>query len=168
MKELPWIAEARKLIGVTEAAGKTNNAKVVAMFKDAGCPEIKTDSTAWCAAFVGACLHRAKIERPATLWALNYSAWGKKLDSPAYGCVATKTRKNKLGKIIGGHVFFVVGWDRTFVYALGGNQNDSVNIGKYPRNVVVAYRWPSDYPMPGLQPANFNPGNMINRVDSES
>jgi uncharacterized protein (TIGR02594 family) len=154
-----WIDEARKLIGTHEGAGKADNPRVVALFKDAGCPEVKHDSTAWCAAFIGACLHRAGLRGTGSLWALDYANWGVRLEHPAFGCIATKKRKNKLGKTIGGHVFFVVGWDKAFVYALGGNQNDQVSIVKYPRSVVTAWRWPPGVPLPTSYPGKLNPGD---------
>jgi hypothetical protein len=46
-------------------------------------------------------------------------------------------------------VFFVAGFDATFVYALGGNQNDCVCVTKIPRNAVIAYRWPPGEALPG-------------------
>ena len=46
---------AQEEIGTVEWA-KGNNPKVLAYFKDAGHPEVSTDETAWCAAFVGAML----------------------------------------------------------------------------------------------------------------
>jgi hypothetical protein len=52
----------------------------------------------------------------------------------------------------GGHVFFVVGWNRTHVYALGGNQRDSVSVVTIPRSEIIAYRWPPNYPEPTEYP----------------
>lgn len=42
-----------------------------------------------------------------------------------------------------GHVGFVVGWNDTHVYLLGGNQSDMVNVTKFPKSSVRGYRWPT-------------------------
>src|SRR5262249_43166891 len=110
------------------------------------------DSTPWCAAFVSAILTRSGHQGISSLWALDYAKWGQPLPDVALGAVATKKRFNKAGKLVGGHVFFVVGWDKDNVYGLGGNQSDRVSITKYPRSVVIAYRWPKDTSLPGTQP----------------
>jgi uncharacterized protein (TIGR02594 family) len=142
MVELPWIKEARKLIGTHEGVGPKDNSTVVQLFVDAGHPEIKHDEVPWCAGFVGACLHRAGVKGTGSLLALSYRLWGTELANPVYGCVATKTRKG------GGHVFFVVGYDpktRT-VYGLGGNQNDQVSIARFKRS-ELKFRWPANMPV---------------------
>jgi hypothetical protein len=71
---------------------------------------------------------------------------GQPLKGPALGAIATKVRDG------GGHVFFVVGWDATRVYGLGGNQSDQVSIAAFPRNVIHSYTWPPGVPLPGPQP----------------
>src|SRR5262245_48186800 len=120
MIEPDWIREARKLMGVHEGVGEVDNPEVVRLFRDASHPEIVHDSTAWCAAFVGAMLHRAGYKGNGSLWALDYARWGQPLASVALGAVATKKRYNTAGKLVGGHVFFVVGWEGDRVYGLGG------------------------------------------------
>ena len=75
------------------------------------------------------------------------------MDDVALGAVATKKHiNNKTGKLVGKHVFFVVGWDDKHVYGLGGNQRDQVSITEFNRSDIVAYRWPSDVPLPDQQP----------------
>ncbi len=150
-----WITKAQELRGLHEGVGDKDNPKVVELFKDAGHPEVVHDSTAWCAAFVGAILKRSGHKGNGSLWALDYAKWGQALGDVALGAVATKKRFNKAGKLVGGHVFFVAGWDKDNVYGLGGNMSDSVSINKYPRSVVTAYRWPSDAPLPGKQPESL-------------
>ncbi len=53
-----WMDVAESYLGTTEAPGDRNNPKVVEMFALSGFSGIKTDSTAWCAAFVGPCSPR--------------------------------------------------------------------------------------------------------------
>lgn len=72
-------------------------------------------------------------------WALNWRGFGQKLDKPAFGAIATKTRKG------GGHVGFVAGITSTGeIVLLGGNQNDMVNYTVYPSN-VFKFNYPNGY-----------------------
>ena len=142
MSGVKWLDEAMKLIGIHEGVGDKDNPIVVKLFAAAGHPEIVHDSTAWCAAFVGAMLARAGLKGTGSLWALDYAKWGVALFAPCVGAIATKKRYDKRGKLIGGHVFFVAGFDERYVYGLGGNQSDSVSISRYPLSVVTAFRWP--------------------------
>jgi uncharacterized protein (TIGR02594 family) len=144
----PWIATARKYLGVREGVGKVDNPTVVAMFAKVGHPEVRHDETPWCAAFVGACLEDAGIPSTRTLWALHYASWGQQLMYPVVGAVATKKRAG------GGHVFFVTDFDSTHVWGLGGNQSDKVSIVAYKRTVVHSYAWPRGV----LKPSDLRAG----------
>lgn len=140
-KEPPWLTAARKDLGIREGAGSADNPRVVQMFAEAGHPEIKHDSVAWCAAAVGAWLKRAGIKGTGTLWALDYLKWGVALPGPILGAIAVKKRQG------GGHVTLVVGASSGRVFCLGGNQSDSVNIAAYDAS-VFSYRWPAGVRIP--------------------
>lgn len=137
-----WLLEADKLLGIKEGPGVKNNPEVVRLFRDAGHPEVIHDSTAWCAAYVSACLARANYPHTGTLWALDYAKYGIELDKPALGAIGVKKRY-KGNKLVGGHVFFIVGWNDNWIWQLGGNQNDMCNIVKAKRSVLEAIRWPA-------------------------
>lgn len=139
----PWLAIARGHIGLLEGAGDADNPAVVAFYAKAGHPEIKHDAVPWCAAFVGAVLADAGLKNTGSLLALSYETWGLPLPGPALGCIGTKRR------VGGGHVFFVAGANAATVYALGGNQSDSVSIEAIPRAEVTSWRWPDN---PGIAP----------------
>lgn len=139
-----WLTLAAADIGTEEGAGKKNNPKVVTYYRDAGFPGIKNDAVAWCAAYVGAMLHRASIKPSGSLAARSYEGWGVGLKTPVLGCIATKKR----GTGWQGHVGFVVGLNKTEVFLLGGNQADSVSIASFKRSEITAYRWPSGVPIP--------------------
>jgi len=145
-----WTNIARDMIGTTEGAGAKNNPIVVTMFALSGHPEVKTDSTPWCAAFVGYCLKKAGLKNSGTLWALDYAGYGVKLDGPVVGAIACKKRRNASGKVIGGHVFFVVDYDekRRIVWGLGGNQRDAVNIMRYAVSEIESFNWPDGVAIP--------------------
>lgn len=139
---LKWIDIARSYIGLHEAIGAKDNPRVVALYAMAGHPEIKHDAVPWCAAFVGACLRQAGLPSTDTLWALDYAKYGDKVTSPVVGAIATKKRNG------GGHVFFVVDFDGSYVWGLGGNQSDAVSIVKFPRSIINSYSWPHGVPFP--------------------
>jgi hypothetical protein len=40
------------------------------------------------------------------------------------------------------HVAFYIDDDGDFIKVLGGNENESVSISRYPKSAVVAYRMP--------------------------
>ncbi|MBU3887724.1 TIGR02594 family protein [Methylosinus sporium] len=137
-----WIEVARSYIGTHEGVRAKDNPKVVELYALAGHPEVEHDSVPWCAAFVGACLRKAGLPSSGTLWALDYAKYGDKLSSPIVGAIATKKRDG------GGHVFFVVDFDGTHVWGLGGNQSDAVSITVYPRSVIHSYSWPHGVAFP--------------------
>lgn len=140
-----WLALAASEIGTVEGIGKSNNPKVVQYFADAGFAGVKDDATAWCAAFVGAELHRAGQKPSGSLAARSYETWGIGLKAPVLGCIATKKRA---GSAWQGHVGFVVGADASHVILLGGNQGDKVSIASFKRSEFTSFRWPADVPIP--------------------
>ncbi|MGO4337888.1 TIGR02594 family protein [Labrys sp. KB_33_2] len=133
-KEPPWLTAARKDLGIREGVGTADNPRVIQMFARAGHPEVKHDSTAWCAAAIGDWLAQAGIKGTGSLWALDYLKWGVALPGPILGAIAVKTRPG------GGHVTLVVGAGSGRVYCLGGNQSDSVSIAAYDAS-LFKYRW---------------------------
>lgn len=135
VSELPWIAEGRKLIGLTEFAGSANNPEIVQMWKDIKRGGIKDDKTPWCAAFVGACIERVGIRSSRFESAKSYMDWGHALEKPYYGCIAVFTRNG------GGHVGFVVGEAKNGnLLILGGNQGDAVNIKEFSQARLSGFR----------------------------
>ena len=112
-------------IGTVEWA-KGDNPQVVAYFKDAGHPEVSTDATAWCAAFVGAMLARSGVKPSGKLNARSYLDWG----------VPVERKDAKPGDVVifergtgwQGHVGFFVKDEGALIKTLGGNQSDAVNI----------------------------------------
>lgn len=140
-----WIVLASAMLGVKEGPGAANNAQVVKLFADAGFPGIKTDSTAWCAAYVNAMLERAGHRGSRSLAARSFENWGVGLKEPALGCIATKKRA---GSSWQGHTGFVVGANKDQVFLLGGNQSDQVSVAAFKRSEIVSFRWPADMPVP--------------------
>ena len=142
MKELDWIAEAKKHLGKREV-GNTNTSKDIEQWQEylLGFPIKKGHylyGVPWCGTFVAYCLKKFGIAIP-TNWfrALDYTTKGTPLKAPCYGCVAIKTRKG------GGHVCFVVGRDKKTgkLVCLGGNQNNMVCYALYNESDFQSFMW---------------------------
>lgn len=138
MKELAWLAEARKHIGLKEIPGVKHNPIIQAWLKDLGA-WWKDDETPWCGVFVAHCLKAGGRDIPKNWFrAKGYEIYGLPLKQPAYGCVATFTRQG------GGHVGFVVGeTEKGDLLIFSGNQSNGVNIAAFPKSRATSYRWPS-------------------------
>jgi uncharacterized protein (TIGR02594 family) len=138
-----WLTMARRELGVKEAPGSADSAKVLAYYREAGHQEVKHDETAWCAAFVGAMLVRAGVKPSGSLMARSYLKWGMPLAAPRPGCVAVFWRNDPNGSE--GHVGFFTGLTSGGgdILLLGGNQSDMVSISTQPKARLLGYRWPA-------------------------
>lgn len=122
MKQAYDLAQAE--IGTVEWT-KGDNPKVLAYFRDAGHPQVTNDETAWCAAFVGAMLHRAGMPNTGSLAARSYLAWGEPVDraDAREGDVVIFSRGSSAWQ---GHVGFFVKDNGDTITVLGGNQSNAV------------------------------------------
>lgn len=136
-RELPWIKEARRYIGLSEIAGKQHNPTIVnwlislnAWWHD--------DETPWCGTFVAHCCREANRGLPKHWYrARDWLNTGTHLLKPAVGAIAVFQRKG------GGHVGFIVGKDRQGnLMILGGNQGNAVNIKPFARERLIGIVWP--------------------------
>ncbi|MCP2041454.1 uncharacterized protein (TIGR02594 family) [Neisseria sp. HSC-16F19] len=136
-KELPWVAEARRHIGLAEVPGKQHN-PVIVQWLMALKAWWRDDETPWCGTFVAHCCRVAGRTVPQHWYrALAWTDAGMRLSKPAYGCVVVFGRKG------GGHVGFVVGQTESGdLLVLGGNQGNQVSVARFPRARALAYVWP--------------------------
>lgn len=148
-EEAPWLEIAWRELGVTERAGAGSDPRVVGYYRDAGRGDIDDDGVPWCAAFVGACLTRARHETTGSLLARSYATAGARLEAPRLGAIAVLTRG---ADPAAGHVGFVVGWSAHSLCLLGGNQGDAVTIDVFDRSRLIALRWPSALLVEGARP----------------
>jgi uncharacterized protein (TIGR02594 family) len=142
--EPSWLSAARAEIGVREFAGAPDNPRIIKYWNDAGLANVADgqDEVPWCAAFVGAMLARSSIPHSGKANARSYETWGRKLNSPALGCVVVFSRPPHAWQ---GHVAFYLGSNQRggLVQVIGGNQADSVSIASFHMDRVVAWRWPA-------------------------
>ena len=126
-------------LGQKEVAGAADNPRIVE-YHSATSYKATDDETPWCSSFVNWVMKQAGIARTNSAAALQWRDWGMKIDP----------KKMKYGDVLvwnhghgRGHVAFFVGRaDNGDILALGGNQSNSVNIGRFTSNVPVEVRRP--------------------------
>ncbi|XQW83462.1 TIGR02594 family protein [Thalassotalea piscium] len=139
-----WMKTAINELGESEVSGTQANPRILSYFKAS--KFWGTDDTggqnAWCASFVSWVMKQHNIEPVKNAFrAKEWAGFGKKIDKPVYGAIGIKTRRG------GGHVAFVVGQsaDGNSLFMLGGNQNNSVNVTKYNKEVWETFVVPADF-----------------------
>ena len=130
---------ARSYIGTTEGPGPADNPVIMEMYASVGHDWVEHDSVAWCAAFVGHCLERAGIRSTRKLTARSYLDWGVPVDvvDAEPGDIGVIPRGSSSWQ---GHVFFIDRIEGQWVWGLGGNQNDAVNVKRYPVSKLLGVR----------------------------
>jgi uncharacterized protein (TIGR02594 family) len=129
---------ALKEYGIWEWPGAENNPRVLNYFKEIGQGWVKDDETAWCAAFVNWCLVKSGKPQTGSLAARSFLSYGVSTKNPQLGDIAVFWRGTKDGSE--GHVAFYISETQNFVYVLGGNQLDQVNISKISKAKLLDYR----------------------------
>jgi len=130
---------ARGYIGATEGPGPANNPTVMEMYVSVGHDWVEHDSVAWCAAFVGHCLETAGIRSTRKLTARSYLDWGVPVEiaDAQPGDIGVIPRGSSSWQ---GHVFFIDRIEGAWVWGLGGNQSDAVNVKRYPASKLLGVR----------------------------
>lgn len=153
---LKWMEIAWAQVGVTETAGPAATPEIIRFFENAGRPDITSDETPWCAAFVNACLAMSNISLAAV--PLNERLLAR--SCLKHGTPITDMRVGAIGVIKRGteawqaHVFFITGWTATHVMGLGGNQSNSVSVQAFPIGDLIGMCWPVAAQSPGELAAN--------------
>lgn len=130
---------ARSYIGTTEGPGPADNPIIMEMYASVGHDWVEHDSVAWCAAFVGHCLERAGIRSTRKLTARSYLDWGVPVEmaEAQQGDIGVIPRGSSRWQ---GHVFFIDRIEGQWVWGLGGNQDDAVNVKRYLVSKLLGVR----------------------------
>ncbi|MCR9157054.1 MAG: TIGR02594 family protein [Rhodobacteraceae bacterium] len=130
---------ARSYIGTTEGPGPADNSVIMEMYASVGHDWVEHDSVAWCAAFLGHCLERAGIKSTRKLTARSYLDWGVPIDvaDAQQGDIGVIPRGSSRWQ---GHVFFIDRIEGAWVWGLGGNQDDAVNVKRFPVSKLLGVR----------------------------
>jgi uncharacterized protein (TIGR02594 family) len=126
--------------GVTEIVGKEHNPIVLNYFKEIGHTWVTTDETAWCSAFMNWVALKAKVELSNKLTARSWLQVGAEIKEPKLNDVVVFWRSEKSSWK--GHVGLFISYSegKKYIYVLGGNQNNQVNIKKYPVYRLLGFR----------------------------
>ena len=126
--------------GVTQSKGSRHNPIVLGYFWEIGHRWVATDETAWCSAFVNWVALKAKVERSNALTARSWLEVGIEVKRPQLDDVVIFWRDRKSSWK--GHVGFFIAYtqDMKHIYVLGGNQNNQVNIKRYPADRLLGFR----------------------------
>ena len=130
---------AFELYGQKEILGIKDNPVILDLFNEIGYDGNKLkDETAWCAAFVNAILKRSGKAHSGKLNARSLLIIGSPVSVPKLGDVVVLWRESKTSWK--GHTGFYINHDEKYIYILGGNQNNQINITAYPINRLLGYR----------------------------
>ena len=130
--------KASEFYGLSEIPGVENNPQIVQFFKDIGKEWVQTDETAWCAAFISWIALQCGCERSMQLNARSWLGIGMKVEKPQLGNIVIFWRESI--NSWKGHVGLFVGQDENYIFCLGGNQNNQVNIKAYLKRMVLGFR----------------------------
>src|SRR5262245_19267180 len=139
-----WMQTALAEVGQSEVGGPKANSRILEYYAAAGfwTTDDSGSDNAWCASFVSWVMQRHGYALPANAYrALEWKNFGKKIDAPVYGAIGIKSRTG------GGHVAFVVGKsaDGKYLFMLGGNQGDEVNVCRYDKSAWDTFVVPSNF-----------------------
>lgn len=127
--------------GVYEYA-EGQNPEVMKFFHEIGQTWVQDDETAWCSAFVNWCCMKAGLPYTKKLNARSWLEIGEPIlppiERPRLGDIVIFWRIAKDSEY--GHVAFYINQDKDYVYVLGGNQSNQVNVSRYPVSQLLEYR----------------------------
>lgn len=106
-----------------------------------GNPEMIDDSaTSWCSCYVNKKIQDAGGAGTRSAAARSWLRWGS-MCNPVEGCIVVLKRGSSSWQ---GHVTFLHKFDDDYVWCLGGNQHDTVNISRFNRHDVLDFRTSKD------------------------
>lgn len=157
MTDVPqWYLNALHDIGFHE---KGDNRGIEVFIAQAHCGEL---GDPWCAIFANAKLETAGVKgtRSPASQSFAHSPDFLKLDAPALGAIVVFWRGSKGSGL--GHIGFYRGERDNYIWVLGGNEGDMVQIEALPKSSssfgLVGYYWPKTVPSP-TQSALIMPAN---------
>ena len=124
---------------------EANTPEILGFFKAIGHSWVKTDETAWCAAFVNYVLKTARFPYTGKLNARSFIELGEAVSTPK-----PLGSSNEFVDLVifwrsspaswKGHVGFFIKERENLIYTLGGNQSNQVKISAYDRGRLLQYR----------------------------
>lgn len=151
VEDVPWIEELERRLGLQEVR---DNKELREYLRSDGNTLGDPAKLPWCGDLVETPIALTLPEEPLPAnpyYALNWRSFGVEVPDGMVprGAIVTFERRNSAGKLIGGHVGFVVGHDKTYYHVLGGNQSNKISITKIAKSRQEGtLRWPATYTPP--------------------
>lgn len=124
--------------GVKEVPGAEHNPVIVKWFQDIGHKWVRDDETAWCSCYINWLAWSLNLERSGKLDARSWLGVGYQVTVPRRGHITIFWRRS--ASDWRGHVGLFVRKEGGYIYVLGGNQDNQVNIKPYPESRLLGYR----------------------------
>jgi len=138
MQNPSWLNVALNELGVAELRNG-DNPKIIEYHRTT-LLSANNDETPWCSSFVNWVLMKAGLERTKSAAARSWLNYGYAMNNSVPGSIIVLSRN---GNPEAGHVgFYYKDLDKNNFYLLGGNQGDKVSIQAFPKNRILAIRWP--------------------------
>ncbi len=139
-KSIPaHLIHAQEYVGINEVAGIGSHPTILGWIKKWFSWATNDGEIAWCAIFINEMLKLSGIEGTGKANAKSFLNWGTKAENPQKGDIVVFDR-GKQGSWQG-HVGLFIGLaGNGYIYVLGGNQSNGVNIKKYSTSRFRGYR----------------------------
>ncbi len=134
-----WVVIAMSELGVAEVPGPKNNPRILE-YDSTTTLGAKDDFVPWCSAFVCWVMELYGAQSTRSAEARSWLEWGVKAQALEVGNIVVFSRGTNPKQ---GHVGFLLDWDSTQLYILGGNQEDRVSIRTFRKTSVLAQRRPA-------------------------
>jgi len=132
------LSTALKEYGTREIVGKEHNPRILEYFAEIGHDWVKDDELAWCSAFVNFVAKNTGYEFTGKLNARSWLDIGEAITTPELGSVVVLYRNGKESPW--GHVGLFIREHNGWIFILGGNQSNEVNISPYRSERLLSYR----------------------------
>lgn len=138
---LPWLAEAKNLMGTKEILGERSNPVILDWARDLDI-QYKGDDIPWCGLFIAHCIGSSLPSEALPRNPLGARQWARFGDSTAPRLGAVMVFWREAIDSDKGHVGFYTGEDERAFRLLGGNQNNSVCLTWLDKERLIGARWP--------------------------
>ena len=136
MDQTPWLTLAEKYLGEHEIAGRKDNQFILDCFKHTGY-KADHDEVPWCAAFMCRVLEESGFKSTKSAAAISFEHYGSPVDVKPGAILVFQWAGGDHHVTMVHHIV-----DENYVCCIGGNQSDMVKLSVFPRNRIIACRWP--------------------------
>lgn len=127
--------------GVTEnTSSKVHNEKILSYFHETGHKWVKNDETAWCSAFWNWVISKCELKGSGKLNARSWLDVGEEVEIGNAKVGDTVVLWRSSPNSWKGHVGGYITHDSKYVYLIGGNQSNQVNIKPYLKSRILSVR----------------------------